>query len=84
MLLIVWLAVVYALASSALATAQEISGTPGSPSATTTIDGRYIPPPPQPFQGQIDKITIKLYPPKLSPEDIKRLRDAEMKMEANK
>jgi len=34
--------------------AQQTTGTPGSPSATTTIDGRYIPPPPQPFQGQIN------------------------------
>ncbi|MGH6880121.1 MAG: arylsulfatase [Hypericibacter sp.] len=33
--------------------AQETTGEPGSPSATTTIDGRYIPPPPQPFGGSI-------------------------------
>jgi len=32
------------------------------------------------FTGKIDK----LYPPKLSPEDIKRLKEAEMKMETNK
>jgi arylsulfatase A-like enzyme len=31
----------------------QTTGTPGSPSATTTIDGRYIPPPPQPFGGEI-------------------------------
>ena len=37
--------------SSALA--QQITGTPGSPSATTTIDGRYLPPPPPPFGGKI-------------------------------
>jgi len=36
------------------ASAFETTGVPGSPSATTTIDGRYIPPPPQPFQGQIE------------------------------
>lgn len=35
------------------ALAQETTGEPGSPSATTTIDGRYIPPPPQPFAGSI-------------------------------
>ena|SRR5271166_5094276 len=29
-------------------------GAPGSPHATTTIDGRYLPPPPQPFPGQIE------------------------------
>jgi arylsulfatase A-like enzyme len=34
--------------------AQQTTGTPGSPSATTTIDGRYLPPQPQPFQGQIN------------------------------
>ena len=34
--------------------AQQTTGTPGSPSATTTIDGRYLPPPPPPFQGQIN------------------------------
>jgi arylsulfatase len=27
---------------------------PGSPGATTTIDGRYLPPPPQPFRGEIN------------------------------
>ena len=31
---------------------QETTGVPGSPSATTTIDGRYIPPPPPPFAGK--------------------------------
>src|SRR6516165_7122624 len=34
--------------------AQQTTGTPGSPAATTTIDGRYLPPPPQPFQGEIN------------------------------
>jgi len=33
------------------AAAQEVTGTPGSPSATTTIDGRQIPPPPGQFGG---------------------------------
>jgi len=36
------------------------------------------------FTGTIDKITIKLEPPQLSPEDIKKLKEAEMRMEANK
>jgi len=35
------------------AEARETTGTPGSPDATTTIDGRYLPPPPQVFSGQI-------------------------------
>jgi arylsulfatase len=34
--------------------AQQVTGTPGSPEATTTVDGRYLPNPPQPFRGQID------------------------------
>ena len=34
--------------------AQQTTGVPGSPDATTTIDGRYLPPPPQPFQGEIN------------------------------
>ena len=34
--------------------ARETTGTPGSPDATTTIDGRYLPPPPQPFKGKIE------------------------------
>jgi arylsulfatase A-like enzyme len=33
--------------------AQEITGTPGSPSATTTIDGKQLPSPPQKFGGVI-------------------------------
>ena len=33
--------------------AQQITGTPGSPSATTTIDGKHLPPPPPQFGGVI-------------------------------
>ena len=36
------------------ATAQQIMGTPGSPSATTTIDGNYIPNPSPAFGGEIN------------------------------
>ena len=36
------------------AEAQQTTGAPGSPNATTTIDGRYLPPPPQKFQGEIN------------------------------
>ena len=43
-----------ALLSAAPAMAQQATGTPGLPGATTTIDGRYLPPPPQPFRGEID------------------------------
>ena len=34
--------------------AQQTTGTPGSPSATTTIDGKYLPPPPPKFGGVIN------------------------------
>jgi hypothetical protein len=34
--------------------AQQTTGTPGSPSATTTIDGKYLPHPPAPFGGTIN------------------------------
>ena len=34
--------------------AQQVTGTPGSPSVTSTIDGRYLPPPPAPFGGTIN------------------------------
>jgi arylsulfatase len=35
------------------ATAQQVNGEPGSPNATTTIEGHILPPPPQKFQGDI-------------------------------
>jgi len=35
--------------------AQQITGTPGSPSATTTIQGDQIPAPPQKFGGKIER-----------------------------
>jgi arylsulfatase A-like enzyme len=37
------------------ATAQQITGTPGSPSATTTIPGTQLPAPPQKFEGKIER-----------------------------
>jgi hypothetical protein len=50
--------------------AQQITGEPGSPSATTTIDGRYLPPPPPPFGGTINLGTEQskpYWPPKVVP-----------------
>jgi len=35
------------------AQAQQVTGEPGSPGATTTIDGKQLPPPPPPFGGII-------------------------------
>lgn len=45
---------VLTLLLAAVATnAQQTTGTPGSPDATTTIDGKYLPAPPQRFEGEI-------------------------------
>jgi arylsulfatase A-like enzyme len=39
--------------SAAIQAQIQTTGTPGAPDATTTIDGRYLPAPPPPFQGKI-------------------------------
>ena len=39
--------------SCVLALAQQITGVPGSPGATTTIDGKQLPPAPPQFGGVI-------------------------------
>ena len=62
-------AAVMAVAPSARAQIQT-TGTPGSPSATTTIDGKQIPPPPMQFGGVIkeDATDSKPYwPPRVVP-----------------
>ena len=40
--------------ATAPAKAQQTTGVAGSPSATTTIDGKYLPSPPPPFSGKIN------------------------------
>ena len=52
-LTLVSLMLAMAALNTQIAAAQQVNGTPGSPSATTTIDGRYIPQPPQKFDGEI-------------------------------
>ena len=50
--------------------AQQTTGVPGSPSATTTIDGKYLPPPPAPFGGTINldaKDSKPYWPPTVVP-----------------
>src|SRR5215472_12704800 len=50
--------------------AQQVTGTPGSPSATTTIDGRQLPPPSAPFGGVIKeeaKDSKPWWPPRVVP-----------------
>ena len=57
------------------ATAQQITGTPGSPSATTTKEGSQLPPPPQKFGGVIKESArdsksywpMRVVPPKGAP-----------------
>jgi arylsulfatase len=41
--------------SAAPAASAQTSGTPGSPTATTTIGGEQLPPPPQKFGGKIER-----------------------------
>jgi arylsulfatase A-like enzyme len=55
--------------------AQQITGTPGSPEATTTVEGNQLPPPPQPFRGKIERNAaqstpywpMRVVPPKGAP-----------------
>ena len=52
------------------AIAQQITGTPGSPSATVTIDGQQLPPPPPKFGGVIEesaKDSKPWWPPRVVP-----------------
>jgi arylsulfatase A-like enzyme len=59
----------------AQAQATQTTGTPGSPSATTTIDGKQLPPPPQKFGGKIERNAaestpywpMRVVPPKGAP-----------------
>src|ERR1700723_4315390 len=46
--------VAIAAVSGLPAAAQQITGRPGSPGRTTTIDGKYLPPPPPKFGGEIN------------------------------
>src|ERR1700740_2068990 len=54
----IWLELLASVAVATIlglpASAQQITGTPGSPGATATIDGRYLPPPPPKCGGTIN------------------------------
>ena len=57
-------------ALAAPAAAQQITGTPGSPSATITLDGKQLPPPPGKFGGVIKedvKQSKPYWPPTVTP-----------------
>jgi hypothetical protein len=45
----------WANAAEEEAQAPQVTGAPGSPSATTTISGKQLPPPPQKFKGKIGR-----------------------------
>src|SRR5450432_3613100 len=62
--------IVTAMLVVAPAFAQQINGTPGDPSATLTIDGKQIPPPPMPFGGVIKESALDskpYWPPRVVP-----------------
>jgi arylsulfatase A-like enzyme len=66
----VLLVLLSALTLAGHAHSQEITGTPGAPDATTTIDGRYLPNPPAPFGGKIGltaKDSTSYWPPQIVP-----------------
>jgi hypothetical protein len=58
--MLIW--VVLAGPAMVQANAQQITGMPGSPDATTTIDGRTLPSPPQPFTDEINLNTTQSQP----------------------
>jgi arylsulfatase len=53
---------VFCLVGDGQALAQQENAPPGSPGATTTIDGRYLPAPPQLFRGEIDTNAMQSTP----------------------
>lgn len=58
------------LAGTAGVAAQQINGVPGSPSATMTLDGKQLPPPPPKFEGVIKeeaKDSKPYWPPRVAP-----------------
>jgi hypothetical protein len=60
----------FLLAAVAAVVAQQVTGVPGSPSATTTISGKQIPPPPPKFGGVIKesaKDSTPWWPPRVVP-----------------
>src|SRR5271167_9693 len=62
---------------------QQTTGTPGAPDATTTVDSRYLPPPPQKFSGEIGLNALdskvgwpsRIVPPKGAPNILLILTD---------
>jgi arylsulfatase A-like enzyme len=68
MMAVVFVAVL--MLAKVMATAQQITGVPGSPSATTTIQGDQIPAPPPKFGGKIERNAAQskpYWPPRIEP-----------------
>src|SRR5215469_4282341 len=64
------LGVLLSVSRSAYAQVTQTTGTPCSPAATTTVDGRYLPNPPAPFGGEINlnaKESKPCWPPRVVP-----------------
>ncbi len=64
------LAAVAPLILAAASHAQQINGTPGTPSATVTVDGKQLPPPAVPFGGVIKETAPEskpYWPPRVVP-----------------
>ncbi|MFC3612264.1 arylsulfatase [Lutimaribacter marinistellae] len=63
---------VLAALSAAPLSAQDAAPAPGSPAATTTIDGRQLPPPPRAFGGKIEDQALEStpwWPPQVVPPE---------------
>ena len=59
-----------AVTACSIGHAQQVTGTPGSPSATTTIEGNQLPAPPRKFGGVIEesaKDSRPWWPPRVVP-----------------
>src|SRR5262249_61866537 len=64
------LLVALATAAATTGAAQQITGVPGSPSATIVIDGKQLPPPDLPFGGKIERNALQStarWPPRGAP-----------------
>jgi len=72
-----------ALLAPGLTAAQQVTGVPGSPSATSTVDGRHLPNPPGTFGGVINRNALdskpywqpQIVPPKGAPNILLILTD---------
>jgi hypothetical protein len=72
-LYMMFLALIASILLSRHAMAQQIAGVPGSPSATISIDGKQLPPPPMKFGGKIERNVAQSkpwWPPRVVPPKV--------------